>query len=384
MLSCWKPQRSKDFFDRLGSPPMDVTLTCSCVLYSLSNFDLEDNSFVVEISFKLHWEDRRIAQAHSLGYEILSENLWRPEYKILDIREEPVIRDDVVELIDVAAGKARRYFRVQAKVKCFYNLRKFPFDDQIMQIVVRFPRHSTQGIRKLEQDLGEPEIADDLDKQLAGTTFDLDKFTFVCRGGRKRTLESSSNAPRIDRENQKLECVVEIKVKRRAKFYMWIIGIPNFLCCLFGFGAFLIDQVDYSARLSHIGSLMLTAVTVRFTVRLPDTRYLTMLDHWLLTLFFVLMAIALEASFAYSARSLLGPSDVVFEILFAFALLFATIVTSAMVGRGYGGPKSFSLVFLVAMLGWLFTSLYIASDVTQAHQTLSSWRSQILMACQHQ
>jgi hypothetical protein len=241
-----------------------------------------------------------------------------------------------------------------------------------MRVTVRFPRHLTQGIRNLEMELA-AEVDKSLHSEVKDSGFDVLDVTTTCAKGDQRAQPHL-----IDQQNQKLEIVAEMSIKRRPKFYLWIVGVPNFLCCIIGFGAFLIDWSDYVSRLQHIGSLMLVVGTVRFTINLPHAHHLTLLDKWFLSLFFVLILIATESSAMYSALAFLEPSDKVFECIFAFAMLIATMVTSAMACLGYGGLKTWSFIFLIAVCGWLLASLVLASDNTLICRKLTSYRTAVV------
>lgn len=72
------------------------------------------------------------------------DELWRPHWILLDTAEDPMIRDDVVEL--GSPGTVQNYHRSRVCFDCSVDLHDFPFDTQQLSIRIRFPRHHTQGI----------------------------------------------------------------------------------------------------------------------------------------------------------------------------------------------------------------------------------------------
>ena len=84
--------------------------------------------------------------------------------------------------------------------------------------------------------------------------------------------------------------VSEVLLERRA--YHWIMNavLPTYLVVLFGCASYLIPPDDVSSRLSHILTLLLTQVALKFAVSftLPVIPYLTLLDRYFVLSYVVL------------------------------------------------------------------------------------------------
>jgi hypothetical protein len=274
----------------------------------LSQFDLVEKTFCADIGLKISWTDPRAAG------KLCSESLpgvWRPEVVVLDTSEEPVKKDDAVEIMDADQGCLQRYIRLLVKIRCAYSLRMFPHDSQDISIVVRVPRHRLQGVADISfhSVSREPTL-------LCDDEFELISMEGSARHAAVHSLDWEGDEPEAEDggaltrnlSNLKPEFVVQIRLRRRPQYWLWCVVVPTLCSVLVGFDALLMEPSDHNDRMSLVVTLMLTVVAVRFTVndKLPRLPFLTFLDCWLLLLFFTLVLLAVECSFVYAVRSVDG------------------------------------------------------------------------------
>lgn len=88
--------------------------------------------------------------------------------------------------------------------------------------------------------------------------------------------------------------------ERRAAYYMWNIGLPNFLLSLLVFTSFAIERQDLADRLSVTLTLVLTSVAFKYMVsqELPRISYLTLLDVYVLVSFTFLALVGGQNAFS--------------------------------------------------------------------------------------
>lgn len=296
-------------------------------LYKLCEVSAEKGTFVVDIGVYCCWEDTGlIRQIKSGKYKKLNPYdltgcVWEPEWRFLDLVEDPLILDSTVEVFSFESATIQQYKRLRAKFDCLLQLECFPMDVQKLAVCIRVPRHLPQNITdiacsKMQTSDYKSEFLSRqnefiLDNLSTSVRYDCGMATllrykevtdnlpstFLRRGSAIESLAAEGASMNIRPVLQ-----FEMTVHRSPSFWVNVIMFPNLGCNLVGLLALLLPPTDLSERLGLILTLILTSVGFKFSIvdRLPALPYLTMLDKWLLLVFTVYMVIALECAVVYT------------------------------------------------------------------------------------
>ena len=152
-----------------------------------------------------------------------------------------------------------------------FELEHFPFDVQALTITVSCNRPSSEVTLLEDRYTGAKSI---LRNQFTVMT-DFDLSGPLMQGG-------------VDEERKRYPLLhIYFIGQRRAAYYMWNIGLPNFLLSVLVFTSFAISPEDLEDRLSVTLTLVLTSVAFKYMVaqELPKISYLTLLDKYILLSF---------------------------------------------------------------------------------------------------
>ena len=152
-----------------------------------------------------------------------------------------------------------------------FELEHFPFDVQALTITVSCNRPQTE-VTVLE------------DCYTGAKSMLRNQFTVMT----DFDLSGPVMQEEIDEEMRKYPLLhIYFIGQRRAAYYMWNIGLPNFLLSVLVFTSFAISPSDLADRLSVTLTLVLTSVAFKYMVaqELPRISYLTLLDKYILLSF---------------------------------------------------------------------------------------------------
>jgi hypothetical protein len=348
-------------------------------LLDVEPVDLPTRTFAAEFGVKVR-EEKKSEKGGNPQKEV-KENEARtepPKFSVLNAVGDVDVRDDswedssansLLAGVDADSPKKKqtkkrrglaapvwyRYQRIAATMRAPVDLRRFPFDEQELRIVLRFPRHRSQGIHRIRLDPIAAEMEPD---SLSNSEFECVAVrAFVRYAGAKQpswspeevAVDESVLVALDERDvNLKPEIVVALSVRRRPSYWLFSVIVPTLLCTAVGFDVFLMDPVDHHTdRMSLVVTLLLTVVAVRFTLgeKLPNLPYLTFLDRWLLFLFVVLISLAFECAAVFALNDKTSARRV--DRACAIFLGFGVICSSALAWTGRGGSQIDSAIFAI-------------------------------------
>jgi hypothetical protein len=178
-------------------------------------------------------------------------------------------------------GTVQSNINISLRVAADFDLRRFPFDRQRLELPV-------ESFRWSEDDL--VFVADP-----AATDFGHDFSIPEWRIERVGTRLESSRALRGDKPFSRL--VLEIDIARKWRFYLWKILLPLVIIVSLSWSIFWMSEERVAGRSRITATGVLTIVAYQFVVAedLPRIAYLTLLDK-VMILSFVLLAVTVVQS----------------------------------------------------------------------------------------
>jgi Neurotransmitter-gated ion-channel ligand binding domain len=244
-----------------------------------------DNTFTVESYMDNVWCDpRRPASGERETYveEVAKRQLgrgWMPDITFVNQVEKPVVENQ--ELIVEPDGTVEYRQKLNAKLEARYDLRRFPFDDQTLQLEVEsfdWPVKNLQ-LRRVESAVGFSE------------RFEIPEWRAV-------NVASELDEQQELRDRAKFsELLISLSVDRESGFYLWKIMVPLFLLVATSWSVFWMPGDSLSNRLAISFTGILTIVAYQFVIAdvLPKVTYFTLWDV-MLTFSFVLMLATVAVS----------------------------------------------------------------------------------------
>jgi hypothetical protein len=244
-----------------------------------------DNTFTVEAYMDNVWCDRRrqISGERQTYVEDVAqgelERGWMPDITLVNQVEKPVVENK--ELILESDGTVEYRQKFNAKLEARYDLRRFPFDDQTLQLEVEsfdWPAAELQ-LRPVENAVGFSE------------RFEIPEWRAVNVASELREQEEPRDRAKFS------ELLISLGVDRESGFYLWKIMVPLFLLVATSWSVFWMPGDSLSNRLAISFTGILTIVAYQFVIAdvLPKVTYFTLWDV-LLTFSFVLMLATVAVS----------------------------------------------------------------------------------------
>jgi hypothetical protein len=176
-------------------------------------------------------------------------------------------------------GRCIRSRRIRSKLRSAYNLRMFPFDDQVLRLTLsddQFP--STQVA------YSSAPLLDGLDDGVRGSISGwklLGDPSFVRES---RRFKWEEGAPAYDYAD------FTVRVRRHVSFHITRYFLPLFLIVAVAFGVFWVHPDDLNSSLAVGVTCMLAAIALQFAEAgtLPEVSYLTLADRVFAICYFAL------------------------------------------------------------------------------------------------
>jgi len=169
--------------------------------------------------------------------------------RVLRIRHDGTVHHDLNLSVHLAAD---------------YDLRRFPFDRQVLELQIesfRWPRDSLRW------------VADEASTGFAAD-FEIPEWQITRVGSRLEEKHAIRNPVAFDR------FVFEIEVARESRFYLWKVMLPLFIIVAISWSVFWMTDEPLAGRSRITATGVLTIVAYQFVVAedLPRIAYLTLLD----------------------------------------------------------------------------------------------------------
>ncbi len=243
-----------------------------------------DNTFTVSGIMDLVWCDPRLKyeETESGAYKLFLEEdaqerlngIWWPDIVFANGVEAREISNEELVIHENGTVDYREKFTVILEAK--YDLRKFPFDKQTLQIEIESFSWDQQSLQF------------HVEEQFIGFSdeFEIPEW---------RTENVSSRIEDVMEVGDRTpfsEFLMTINVSRQFGFYIWKVLFPLVILVMMCFAVFWMDDESLSSRLGVGFTGVLTVVAYQFiaTGNLPKVSYLTLMDAYIAFSFIVMVA----------------------------------------------------------------------------------------------
>lgn len=276
-----------------GKTPIEVSLG----LY-ITNFvaiDESRESFEVGGYLTGRWQDPRLvlppgqiadkATAQTLTRTFRLEDLWTPAIEAANSISHKTTQYSLIADRDGFVTYIERFDTVLSND---YDLKRFPFDTQVLQFEVQPFLSTASEIRFAPQPLQSTGVSPEQHTQLAAWEINDLRYTAE-KVARDRFLPPTQ------------EAVFQLAVKRRSGFYLWKIFVPLAMMTLVPVVVFWIDVEQFDWLLKVPMTMLLSMVAFEFTITrdLPRVGYVTFLDAVFLASFALCFLCIFEITAVY-------------------------------------------------------------------------------------
>lgn len=228
---------------------------------------------ITELFLDVQWHDPRLAfDAKAMGttkktfqanqVDTVLNHMWWPDIEFEN--EEGNRLTENRELIILADGSVEYMERMQVRLHSEVNLRKFPFDSQVFEVIVgSFSWNSNNLVFKpIDSKIGYNADHHTLEWDIDRIDYHIDLKTEV------RSITPFS------------EFVLEIYATRKPGFYVWKLVVPLLIIASLSWTTFWMSGEPAPSRLQRVFIVLLSVVAFHRVVAdsLPRIPYLTFMD----------------------------------------------------------------------------------------------------------
>lgn len=268
------------------NPDKPTEVAVGFYLTNLGRINQLDETFDINGYLSSTWQDQRLIFNPSVAgvpeMRYAPDEIWEPALTISN--SQSGTKREKQEIAVQPNGTVTYSENISATVSSSLNLRKFPFDQQIVRITLESLSFD-ENLLVLKADPG-----------LLGFN---KKDDFVSLAEWTITgYDSTITSAKFEPENKNYSRYnFELKLQRNYQFYIFKIFIPLLLITFLSWASFWLDaKTTFSTQMSIGMTSTLTAITFNFTINsvLPRLPYLTLLDVYVLIcyIFFFLAILA--------------------------------------------------------------------------------------------
>jgi hypothetical protein len=353
---CWGgiagPTAAEPALLNLPTPSRDggpVVVRAGFDVRDINEIDDEAETFEFEGVLTLEWRDER--QAFDPTKEGVNEKLYQGDYQfnelftgwfpqVVLVNESGLYEKHGVLLRVRPDGSLRLVETLNAAAKTELDLRAFPFDSQTLEAVFE-----VLGFDESEVVL-EPAVAGDTSAQIRGPAVRLPQWGLA---GVERSIRSHP-APHAGKLGVASTFVVRMDMERKSLFMIRLVVLPLVLIVALSWCVFWMDQSSLGDRISvsFIGILTVVAYQIVLSEILPRISYLTLMNGFLNTSFFVVCAsvvISLWVGWLDRHGQTAAGDQIdrrcrwIFPVAYLGLLLFVVVATVFAVGSPLNAPS---------------------------------------------
>ena len=197
--------------------------------------------------------------------------------------EPPRITERVLRI--ASDGSVSSDLNVSILLKANYDLRRFPFDRQQLQLIVE----------SFVWDASQLQFVPDKDMTGFAETFDIPEWTITGVRADVSTVDVIRSSEPFSR------LTLTVDVKRKSGFYLWKVLLPLFIIVALSWSIFWMLDEKFGIRVRTSATGILTVVAYQFVAgqNLPRVGYLTLIDK-IMVISFLLLAITVLESYLVS------------------------------------------------------------------------------------
>jgi len=259
-----------DLHESPGGGKTPVLVSLGLYVTNLVAIDETRETFEVAGYISAKWQDPRLALPASAA----SDSNYPRTFKVEDIWTPPIQGANAVThktnayyLEADSDGTVNYVERFDATLSTGFNLRKFPFDTQVLDFDYQSFSSSPSAIQ-----FASP--------ALPGTGISPGPHTELAAWGVKELRYKADKISKTGFLPPADQALLQIVVERRSGFYIWKIFLPLMLLTLIPVAVFWIDAKELDWMLKVPMTMLLSMVAFEFTIArdLPRIGYLTFLD----------------------------------------------------------------------------------------------------------
>jgi len=251
--------------------PLDITVGLHVV--NLAAINEVSEQFQLDAYLFERWVDKRLAytpggpQDQERNYAL--GQIWVPQLEMINAAS-PRSRQELSIMVS-PDGTVRYAERLVVTLSSSFHLRRFPFDQQQLLVIVH--PFLADG----------PRIRFKLDNESTWTASEFTSFTSLAQwhlnGLRSQLLDAATYGGMTVPEAR-----FEIDVTRRSSFYLWKVFIPLLLMVFLSWAVFWIEASDLSNQIQVAVTTILTVIAFAFAISatMPRLPYLTYIDAFFL------------------------------------------------------------------------------------------------------
>lgn len=317
----------------LALPVAAREASLSFFINSVRNVDSVDESFDVDYYLLARWDEPSVQTANADW-----STIWNPKVDSVNAINPGRQWD---EFRMVRPGRVSLESRFASTYSAPMDLRKFPFDRQVLPIVIESSTHRLHELTFLFQigERGQPiRLGDqpyDVPRKVAlSEDIRLPEWTIEKVQVRQRTNSY------IHDSTQWSQFRIEMVMSRNYGFYVWRVFAIQILIVVLSFLVFLHAADHFGERMSFSLTLFLAAVAFSFVTAglIPRISYLTLLDYFMLGSYALIFLTVVENAAVHKLahRGRMDVADRVDRVsLVAFPIAFVAFLgTLAMMARG--------------------------------------------------
>lgn len=281
------------------STPRPRLVGTSFTVLKIWDIDSANESFSADFLIQLTWKDSTL-RARPDGTVDWSKQ-WAPVFESVNSRNmTKQAAGDYYAL--TKPGEGYSYARLHGTFDAPMDLKRFPFDEQILRIQLEPSSDNRDGLvfgyqaRSTApfQDLRNGPAKADL-QAVMGEALRIPDWTVKA----VRVLEIPRHYPMLEETYSRLE--LQIIVARKPAFFVWKVFAIIFVAVVLSWLVFYIDPAELAKRLTITVTLFLAMVafSVFMTTLTPRVGYLTMLDYYMSIGYLMLLLACVESVVAH-------------------------------------------------------------------------------------
>lgn len=293
---------------------------------NLSEIDEVTQRFNLVGYLLARWKDPRLAFTPRASWEKFRtyspDQLWCPHFDFVNGVVPHSAYDVTIHVFP--DGTVRYSERSSAELSNTFHLRTFPFDRQILEILIHPSVAEDQTVelmpeRGSEAISAEPRVYQSLAQwSITGTHAAVEQVPGLAG-------ESIS------------EVRFTVTIARRFNFYIWKVFLPLLLMVMLSWTVFWIDPTELGAQVQISVTTILTVIAFAFAIQanLPKVPYLTFIDVFFLICYLFVFATAIEITAVHfagrsgrmtRARKIGSASRIVLPAAFAVVNLIMALI----------------------------------------------------------
>ncbi len=278
-------------------PGKPIPVAIELEIENIPAIDEVSEKFTVDGDLLVTWNDPRLAyqrtnpadpdKIYPLG------SIWMPSIEMLNAVTP---RDKRYQTLTVSPDGTVHYAeRFHAELSSRFMLRRFPFDEQSLNI------HLSPFINDISGEtlgIASQESAIRAEERAYNSLAQWEVGSITARTGTARQFKKDVT-----------EVIFSIHVKRHYGFYVWKVFIPLLLMVFLSWSVFWVDPFDLSNQVQIAVTTILTVIAFAFAISatMPRVPYITFIDAFFLTCYVFVFIAVVELMTVHTAHRRRGP-----------------------------------------------------------------------------